>query len=254
QRQRVAMGRAIVRQPRVLLMDEPLSNLDAKLRERMRRDLKLLHHRLGITSLFVTHDQVEALSMSDRIGVMNAGKIVQEGTPEEVYHAPANEFVATFIGSTNLIRGTVVDVSGNLVRVDTPLGLTVGTAVQRPSVGEPASISIRPEDLIVKAADDRFSDSTPSGVNRLSGRVRVSMFAGSYAEYEIDVNGVELSARSGSREPFPRHSDVTVELPVAAIRVFSGEGLGDIQETKRLAEGDEDALPTHPEPSVAGRA
>jgi iron(III) transport system ATP-binding protein len=224
QQQRLSFARAIVREPNVLLLDEPLSNLDAKLRERMRRDLKLLHRQLGITSLFVTHDQVEALSMSDRIGVMRGGKIVQEGSPEDVYHRPVNEFVATFIGSTNLIRGVVSRVDNGVVVVDTPLGPTRGTPVQSPRVGDPASIAIRPEDLVVTpmaAADRPEADD----VNRLSGRVRVGMFAGPFAELEVDVNGVHLSARSGSRSPLDWSLPVTVELPVAATRVFSGEGL-----------------------------
>jgi len=242
QQQRLSFARAIVREPNVLLLDEPLSNLDAKLRERMRRDLKLLHRELGITSLFVTHDQVEALSMSDRIGVMRGGKIVQEGSPEDVYHRPVNEFVATFIGSTNLIRGVVSRVDDGVVVVDTPLGPTRGTAVQTPSVGDPASIAIRPEDLMVtpQSATDRPES---SDVNRLSGRVRVGMFAGPFAELEVDVNGVHLSARSGSRTPLDWSLPVSVELPIAATRVFSGDGLG------QTADVDEDAAGV---PSASG--
>src|SRR5256885_14066654 len=108
QRQRVALGRAIVREPKVFLMDEPLSNLDAKLRVQMRAELKKLHRRLGITTIYVTHDQVEAMTLGDRIAVMNAGKLQQLGVPQEVYDHPTNVFVAGFIGSPpmNLLRGT----------------------------------------------------------------------------------------------------------------------------------------------------
>lgn len=227
QQQRLSFARAIVREPQVLLLDEPLSNLDAKLRERMRKDLKLLHHQLGITSLFVTHDQVEALSMSDRIGVMSGGKIVQEGTPEDVYHRPVNEFVATFIGSTNLVRGTVVGVEGETAVVDTPLGRIVGTWVQRPVVGAPASIAIRPEDVVVTEIADPSAGEVVGATNALEGRVRVGMFAGSFVEYEVEVNGIEIGARSGSRETARWNTSVAVVLPVAATRVFSGDGLSE---------------------------
>jgi len=223
QQQRLSFARAIVREPRVLLLDEPLSNLDAKLRERMRRDLKILHHELGITSLFVTHDQIEALSMSDMIGVMRAGKIVQEGTPEEIYHQPVNEFVATFIGSTNLVRGTVVGVDGELVTVDTPLGKLTGHGVQQAKVGDLASVAIRPEDVTVTAA----KDAPKSSPNRLQGVVRVSMFAGSYSEYELTVNGLAVNARTGSRGHVVDTQDVVVEFPIAAVRVYSGEGISE---------------------------
>ncbi len=223
QQQRLSFARAIVREPRVLLLDEPLSNLDAKLRERMRRDLKILHHELGITSLFVTHDQIEALSMSDMIGVMRAGKIVQEGTPEEIYHQPVNEFVATFIGSTNLVRGTVVGVDGELVTVDTPLGKLTGHGVQQAKVGDLASVAIRPEDVTVTAA----KDAPKSAPNRLQGVVRVSMFAGSYSEYELTVNGLAVNARTGSRGHVVDTQDVVVEFPIPAVRVYSGEGISE---------------------------
>ncbi|WP_297487983.1 ABC transporter ATP-binding protein, partial [Thermococcus sp.] len=111
QRQRVALGRAIVRKPRVFLMDEPLSNLDAKLRVRMRAELKRLQRQLGVTTVYVTHDQVEAMTMGDRIAVINAGQLQQVGSPEEVYHKPANTFVAGFIGSPpmNFLEGTLTE-------------------------------------------------------------------------------------------------------------------------------------------------
>ena len=111
QRQRVAMGRALVREPQVFLLDEPLSNLDAKLRVQMRAELKKLHHRLGITTIYVTHDQVEAMTLGDRIAVLSAGRLQQIGAPQEVYDHPANVFVAGFIGSPpmNLLSGSVRD-------------------------------------------------------------------------------------------------------------------------------------------------
>lgn len=156
QRQRVAIGRAIVREPSVFLFDEPLSNLDAKLRVQMRLELELLHRRLKTTSLYVTHDQVEAMTLADRMMVLNAGRIEQIGTPQEVYHQPASTFVAGFIGSPamNLIP---VDVSHGLVRVrdpqlsDQPKSLVI-RAPER--VQGPATLGIRPEHLAICRPDE----------------------------------------------------------------------------------------------------
>ncbi|MBB4017531.1 multiple sugar transport system ATP-binding protein [Chelatococcus caeni] len=149
QRQRVAMGRAIVRRPQVFLFDEPLSNLDAKLRTQMRAEIKRLHRRLGVTSLYVTHDQVEAMTLADRIVIMNGGRIEQVGSPMEVFHKPANTFVASFIGSPpmNLIEAVIGTVEGRPVGV-----LAEGTTVPLParalpqaSDGRPIILGVRPE-------------------------------------------------------------------------------------------------------------
>jgi sn-glycerol 3-phosphate transport system ATP-binding protein len=146
QRQRVAMGRAIVRHPKVFLFDEPLSNLDAKLRVQMRLELQKLHRRLGVTSLYVTHDQVEAMTLGQRIIVMNAGRAEQIGTPAEIYARPATTFVAAFMGSPpmNLLRATV-DASGNSLAID---GLTVTLPQAKPGVaGRTVQFGVRPENL-----------------------------------------------------------------------------------------------------------
>jgi sn-glycerol 3-phosphate transport system ATP-binding protein len=148
QRQRVAMGRAIVRKPQVFLFDEPLSNLDAKLRVQMRVEIKRLQRQLGVTSVYVTHDQVEAMTLSDKLVVMNAGRIEQVGTPTQVYRRPATRFVATFIGSPpmNLAAGVVegtgaVAIGGRTLRAAEAQGLRPGTAVE---------VGMRPEDLRVE--------------------------------------------------------------------------------------------------------
>ena len=146
QRQRVAMGRAIVRQPQVFLFDEPLSNLDAKLRVQMRLELQKLHRRLGVTSLYVTHDQVEAMTLGSRIIVMNSGRAEQIGTPAEVYHQPATLFVAGFIGSPpmNLLPGTV-SADGSALSAD---GLAVQLPVPVPALaGRQVVLGLRPEQL-----------------------------------------------------------------------------------------------------------
>ena len=125
QQQRVALARAIAIRPRLLLLDEPLSNLDAKLRDEMREEIRRIQRAVGITTIFVTHDQLEALALADRMAVMDRGRIVQLGTPVEVYERPAHAFVASFIGQANLLRGRAVELSGRTVRIETAGGLSI---------------------------------------------------------------------------------------------------------------------------------
>lgn len=240
QQQRLSFARALVREPEVLLLDEPLSNLDAKLRERMRRDLSLLHYQLGITSLFVTHDQIEALSMSDRIAVMRAGRIIQEGSPAEVYHEPIDEFVATFIGSTNLIQGKVTSIGDGVVTVDTDLGPLSGLTRESPSLGDTMTVAIRPEEINLSEAHGDISAEKTDSVNCLDGKVIVSLFGGSFIEYEVEVEGVLLSVRTGSRHALTRGSHVTVELPVGATRVFSS--LSEAERRQAFYDVDEESV------------
>jgi spermidine/putrescine transport system ATP-binding protein len=152
QMQRVALARAIVNRPKVLLLDEPLAALDAKLRRAMQIELKHLQRRLGITFVFVTHDQEEALILSDRIAVMNAGRIEQLGSAEDVYHRPASEFVASFIGQTNLLNVTVID--EGKVRTDAGFEFAFAT---RESIGTKLLVMIRPERIQLAAANDANS-------------------------------------------------------------------------------------------------
>ncbi|MCZ8310137.1 MAG: sn-glycerol-3-phosphate ABC transporter ATP-binding protein UgpC [Magnetospirillum sp.] len=152
QRQRVAMGRAIVREPAAFLFDEPLSNLDAKLRVQMRLEIRKLHNRLKATSIFVTHDQVEAMTLADQVVVMNGGRIEQVGTPLEIYRAPLSKFVATFIGSPamNLVSGTVV--SADEVALADGSRLRFDAAVYAPGKGAKVEVGLRPEEAKVEAA------------------------------------------------------------------------------------------------------
>ncbi|RLT95973.1 ABC transporter ATP-binding protein [Ketobacter sp.] len=169
QRQRVAIGRAIVRKPRVFLFDEPLSNLDAALRVQMRLELKRLHRELGTTMIYVTHDQVEAMTLADRIVVLNGGKVEQVGTPLELYHHPANLFVAGFIGSPkmNFIAGKVVASNGKQVQVDigagNPIPVEVGEASALGS-GAPVTLGVRPEHLSVTRASANGNNEPPANV------------------------------------------------------------------------------------------
>ncbi|MCX8996974.1 ABC transporter ATP-binding protein [Rhizobiaceae bacterium BDR2-2] len=152
QRQRVALARAIVAKPRLLLLDEPLSALDRNLRQQMQIELKDLQHRLGIAFVFVTHDQEEALTMSDRIVVMRAGHVEQAGTPREIFRRPATRFVAEFIGETNLFSGTVARIDGESAELRTQTGLALAVPAAGLSAGAKATAVLRPTDFTLAAA------------------------------------------------------------------------------------------------------
>ncbi|MGX9179506.1 ABC transporter ATP-binding protein [Mesorhizobium sp. BHbdii] len=181
QQQRVALARALVNKPAVLLLDEPLAALDKKLRTDMQIELQNLQREIGITFVLVTHDQEEALSMSDFVCVMNGGRIVQLGQPSEIYDEPADLFVADFVGKTNLLSGKVAGHSGNLVEVALADG-TVIAARKRTSLrqDEAVAVSLRPESLSLGAP----------GSGRLNGIIRNRIFLGSTAEYAIEVGGI----------------------------------------------------------------
>ncbi len=225
QQQRLSVARALVREPDVLLLDEPLSNLDAKLRERMRSELLLIQRRVGITTLFVTHDQVEALSMSERIAVMNGGKIIQEGSPREIYHDPANDFVAGFIGSTNIISGHVGvrDEASGLTSVETAAGpiLAVVHGIQP---GESVMLSIRPEDVIVHRGE-RHAESPATRPNTMEASVEIGLFVGISVEYHLRVGDESIQARVSSRIDLKPGDATKVELPPDAIHVFRLGGM-----------------------------
>lgn len=173
QLQRVAIARAVVFEPRVLLLDEPLSNLDAKLRIEMRSEIRRLQRTLGITVIYVTHDQEEALSMSDRIAVMRSGRVEQIGEPRAIYEQPASPFVATFVGSTNLLDGTVSRREGEFIEVAIDGGLLrVRSAVGQ--AGSRVEISLRPEAFSVVPA----GDPPPAGYGVLSGTVNAAEYLG----------------------------------------------------------------------------
>jgi iron(III) transport system ATP-binding protein len=228
QQQRLSLARAIVREPSVLLLDEPLSNLDARLRERMRGELTAIQRRLGVTTLFVTHDQIEALSMSDRIAVMDGGKIVQEGTPEEIYHEPVNEFVASFIGSTNLFLGKFLgrDEAAKTVSVEVDFGHLV---VEDPGVmiepGAQVLVAIRPENVVLHHEGAGSSAAFESGrPNVIDAKIGIGLFTGNSMEYYIEVEGNLLQVRADSRLKLIRGDDVRVELNPLDCRVFPVHG------------------------------
>ncbi len=184
QQQRVALARALVMEPKVLLMDEPLSNLDAKLRELMRTEIRRIQQSLGITSVYVTHDQVEAMTLSDRIVVMNQGRIEQVGSPQEIYRHPQTEFVADFIGRTNFVPGVVKAVEGQNVVVEA-LGrpLTIPLAERMLREGQHVKLVVRPETIQVVKGDAQYQ-----------GIIRWASYLGNVVEYEIEVAGQVLIA------------------------------------------------------------
>ena len=184
QRQRVALARALVIEPAVLLLDEPLSNLDAVLRKRMRQELRDLQRRLAITTIFVTHDQDEAFEMSDRVVLLNLGRIEQMGSPEALYDLPANRFVAEFIGEANLIESRVIDADGATVRLGLPGGYTIAALPSRPGfkAGDAAYALIRPERIELSATQ-------PAQGGAIEGRVAKRVFSGELMSFEIEAAG-----------------------------------------------------------------
>jgi iron(III) transport system ATP-binding protein len=194
QQQRVALARALVARPDVLILDEPLSNLDASLRGQMRVEMKRLQSTLQLTTVYVTHDQQEALSMSDEIAVMRSGKLMQYGTPDEIYHRPAGRFVAEFVGATNLIPGSSRDaLHGDVARVETALG-TIAAGVSEGAIGRSGEmmVSIRPEAVSLSPAS---GNGDPEGV------IEQVMFLGESFDYMVRSNDSLLRVRRPSTEP-----------------------------------------------------
>jgi len=208
QRQRVALARAIIRQPRVFLMDEPLSNLDAKLRIGMRAELKQLHQRLKITTIYVTHDQEEAMGLSERIAVLSAGKVQQCGTPDEVYARPANMFVAGFLGSPpmNFLAGEAVSTNPVSVVIN---GVTFGPAVEKTPSGKDVMLGIRPEDLVLS-----FERST------FEGRVLTVEFIGSGSWVELEWQGSRLKGFLSADNRLTPEQEVFFNFPIDKSYLF----------------------------------
>ena len=207
QQQRVAVARALVVEPEILLLDEPLSNLDANLREEMRFEIRRLHEAFGITTLYVTHDQAEAMVISDRIAVLECGRVVQVGTAEELFERPATRFVAQFIGRTNLVDGVVTEPG---VVTHEGLRLRVATADAKP--GASVAVSIRPHaiTLIPDGARGGRADD-----NVLSGVVKRASYLGAGVDYEVDVAGVVLRVAASAATRSAPGTTVTLVIPSA---------------------------------------
>ncbi|HYZ56445.1 MAG TPA: ABC transporter ATP-binding protein [Streptosporangiaceae bacterium] len=213
QQQRVALARALVYSPTVLLLDEPFSNLDAKLRERARTWLKHLQTELGLTTLFVTHDQDEALSLSDRIVVMNAGSVLQAGTPEDIYHRPATRFVAEFLGHCNILAARAVTAasSGSTELVLAANGQPITVPGDDLAAGDEVQLAVRPE------AVELTGHQPAAGENTYPAEVRTVSFLGDHYLYELDVGGLPLTVTSAQSFAGPA---VTVRIPPSACRIL----------------------------------
>jgi iron(III) transport system ATP-binding protein len=215
QQQRVALARALVMEPKVLLFDEPLSNLDAKLREQMRAEIRRLQQTLGITSVYVTHDQAEAMTLSDRIVVMHRGRMVQVGTADEIYRRPANAFVADFIGKANFLPTYVVGVSpGGRLDLEV-LGRILSLALPQstPRVGERVTLLVRPEAILIGRSGDGYP-----------GRVRRTAYLAPVVEYEVDVAGTALVlTQYDPRQVYPVGTEVYVQLVTEALHLLPKE-------------------------------
>jgi iron(III) transport system ATP-binding protein len=203
QQQRVALARAIASEPAVLLLDEPLSNLDAKLREDMRHEIKTLVRRLETTTLYVTHDQLEALSMSDRVALINDGQIVQEGAPRDVYLRPADAFAANFLGRTNLLEGHVTDVAAGAI--ETRWGTLKCALPAWATHGTQVTLGFRPESVVLSEAR--------SGQDGLAGKVAATSFVGDAVEYQIDLGGRIVRAKGQPFLVLDEGRDVLVRVP-----------------------------------------
>jgi iron(III) transport system ATP-binding protein len=216
QQQRVALARALIMEPKVLLMDEPLSNLDAKLREEMRFEIRRIQQELNITSVYVTHDQIEAMTLSDRIVVMNNGVIEQIGTPVEMYRYPNSHFVANFIGRANFVPGQVVEQKEQDLVVKA-LGQVVNLKnVKREfKPGDSVSLTVRPEMMRIKKSGELYS-----------GVIRRAVYLGDVIEYDVEVAGQLLTGTETDpyvTELFPNGEEVTVGFAEGCIQVLKGE-------------------------------
>jgi spermidine/putrescine transport system ATP-binding protein len=198
QRQRIALARALVNRPAVLLLDEPLGALDLKLRKQMQFELKTMQREVGITFVFVTHDQEEALTMADRIAVMNEGNVLQVGRPDEIYEAPANHFVADFIGETNFIDGVIQQIKGDTASLKLADGRVLEGRLKGHAlaVGDHASIAIRPEKIALQPVTEQLSTPESARMTRLTGTVRESYYIGTDTRYRISAGeSIDLIVR-----------------------------------------------------------
>lgn len=216
QQQRVALARALIMEPKVLLMDEPLSNLDAKLREEMRTEIRRIQKELNITSVYVTHDQIEAMTLSDRIVVMNLGVIEQIGTPVEMYRFPSSHFVANFIGRANFVPGVVQEqTDGRLVVKSLGEVLQLSNVQRKFHTGEDVSLIVRPEMVSIKKNGEQYK-----------GVIKRAVFLGDVIEYDVEVSGqliTGLETDPNIMVLFPEGEEVTVGFAIGCIQVLPVE-------------------------------
>jgi putative spermidine/putrescine transport system ATP-binding protein len=231
QQQRVALARALVIRPKVLLLDEPLSNLDAALREELRQEIRDIQQQLGITTIFVTHDQSEALSMADRIGVMKKGRVAQVGNPSEIYERPTDPFVAAFVGRINSFTGTAQ--SGQPAVAELDIG---ATRIRLPREYEPGQLllmMIRPHRIDLRRVKGEQHQFPAENRNLISGRICKTVYVGDVVQYRVETAGLEflceMSTRTDPATRFTNGDEVTVEWDVNDLLIFDrreGHGQG----------------------------
>jgi iron(III) transport system ATP-binding protein len=207
QQQRVALARALVLNPDILLLDEPLSNLDAKIRVQVRTEIRNLQQALGITTIYVTHDQEEALSLSDRVAVMRDGRVLQVAPPKELYERPATRFVAEFVGINNVLPGVARERAGEWLAIETPLGLLRARAVDGLTRGDRCVLAVRPENITLGGRD----------VNTVAGRILMASYLGNTLRYDVEAPGGTV-LKVDVRDPWhhdllPAGHEVTVSFP-----------------------------------------
>jgi iron(III) transport system ATP-binding protein len=218
QQQRVALARALVLNPDILLLDEPLSNLDAKIRVQVRAEIRRLQQELRITTVYVTHDQEEALSLSDRVAVMREGRVLQVGVPRDLYERPRSRFVADFVGTNNLIPGTAVRTEGEWLLVETAIGPLRARPMGALAPGQPCVLALRPENVTV-------GGSGPDG-NRVRGRIVLASYLGNTLRYDVEAPGVALKADIRDpwhHEALPVGTEVTLAFPPSVTLVLPHE-------------------------------
>jgi putative spermidine/putrescine transport system ATP-binding protein len=233
QQQRVAVARALIYEPELVLMDEPLGALDKQLREQMQLEIRHLHEDLGVTVVYVTHDQSEALTMSDRIAVFHQGIVQQLATPEELYERPANAFVASFIGENNRLDGRLASRDGSLcrVRVADAVEIVASIAVELP-VGSPVALSIRPERIVVGDAGD--------GVNRFEARLEEVIYLGDHCKLRLALAGsrsfVAKLANTGAVPRLERGDAVSVSWrPECCLALPAHDGAASAESETRVS-------------------
>jgi iron(III) transport system ATP-binding protein len=210
QQQRLALARALVMEPPLLLLDEPLSNLDAKLREEMRFEIKRLQHELGVTAIYVTHDQVEALAISDTVAVMHDGRIEHLGPPDEVYRRPATRFVAEFVGAGNFIDATIVAQADGSVELMAPYGpLRAASPAGAPVIGARVAVLVRPQDITIRPA-------VADGGSEWIGRVTERAFLGDAIDYVVQLGDQPIRVRSHPTVRLDLEAPVRLEIPIDA--------------------------------------
>ncbi len=263
QQQRVALARALVLNPDILLLDEPLSNLDAKIRVQVRAEIRTLQQELGITTVYVTHDQEEALSLSDRVAVMREGRVLQLGPPRELYERPRTRFVADFVGTNNLVAGRVVEAAGDGVAVETALGRLRARSPQGAAslpVGGRCVLAIRPENVTLLAG----TAAAGGDGNRCAGRIALAAYLGNTLRYDVETAS-GLTLKADIRDPWhhellARGTTVTLDFPASVTLALPEEsapqrpsrGRGAVEEGSPLGERAvalDNPPPPEPDPS-----